>query len=261
LNGWWLHAYALRPDGFDLAVETPRANLVAGMRMLLSTFALRRWRHGHGARRFPRRYRAILIEPGRTLDSLVHFIHLSPVRAGIVTADRLRFFRWSSARHRGGRAGPVWKAGSGWVEQTPGEGEPDRTHDFLASLADDPAEQARLGFGEFSRGWAVGTPIWRAALENRAPADYAAKQRDRRARWGRALDALLKEAGRSHSDLATEPLGAAWKIEIARQVRLTAGATNGWIARELNMGAPGSVSSYLTRAGAGAVNPPTARPN
>jgi REP element-mobilizing transposase RayT len=36
-TGWQVHAYCLMSNHFHLVVETPQANLVAGMRWLLST--------------------------------------------------------------------------------------------------------------------------------------------------------------------------------------------------------------------------------
>src|SRR5512136_2625676 len=40
-TGFEIHAYCLMPNHFHLVVETPEANLVAGMAWLLSTYAIR----------------------------------------------------------------------------------------------------------------------------------------------------------------------------------------------------------------------------
>ena len=37
-TGWHVHAYCLMPNHFHLVVETPQANLVAGMKWLLGTY-------------------------------------------------------------------------------------------------------------------------------------------------------------------------------------------------------------------------------
>src|SRR5262245_61974138 len=37
-TGWQVHAYCLMPNHFHLVIETPRANLVAGMKWLLGTY-------------------------------------------------------------------------------------------------------------------------------------------------------------------------------------------------------------------------------
>jgi REP element-mobilizing transposase RayT len=40
-TGWQVHAYCLMKTHFHLVVETPQANLVAGMRWLMSTYTIR----------------------------------------------------------------------------------------------------------------------------------------------------------------------------------------------------------------------------
>ena len=40
-TGWQVHGYCLMPNHFHLVVETPRANLVAGMRWFLGTYTAR----------------------------------------------------------------------------------------------------------------------------------------------------------------------------------------------------------------------------
>lgn len=39
--GFQIHAYCLMPNHFPLVLETPRANLVSGMKWLLSTYTAR----------------------------------------------------------------------------------------------------------------------------------------------------------------------------------------------------------------------------
>src|SRR5260221_3768718 len=44
-TGWQVHAYCLMPNHFHFVLETPNANLVAGMKWLLGTYTGRRdWR-------------------------------------------------------------------------------------------------------------------------------------------------------------------------------------------------------------------------
>ena len=67
-------------------LATQDANLVAGMQWLQSTFANRFNRivrdHGHV---FQGRYKALLIEDRGSLLRVVNYIHLNPVRAGLLT--------------------------------------------------------------------------------------------------------------------------------------------------------------------------------
>ena len=95
--GWLLHAYVIMSNHYHLAMETPEANLVEGMRWLQGTFGIRfnafRGERGHV---FQSRYKSLVIEEGRSLLGLVNYIHLNPVRAGIVTIAGLRDYQWSS---------------------------------------------------------------------------------------------------------------------------------------------------------------------
>jgi putative transposase len=97
MSAWVLHAFVLMSNHYHLALETPEGNLVAGMQWLQATFANRfnrlRRERGH---LFQGRYKALLVEGGGALGAVCHYIHLNPVRAGLVAVERLRSFRYSS---------------------------------------------------------------------------------------------------------------------------------------------------------------------
>jgi REP-associated tyrosine transposase len=87
---------------YHLAVETPEGKLVEGRRWLQGTFGIRfnalRGERGHV---FQSRYKSLLIEEGRPILGLVNYrlvnyIHLNPVRAGLVIVAKLRAYAWSS---------------------------------------------------------------------------------------------------------------------------------------------------------------------
>jgi REP element-mobilizing transposase RayT len=62
-SGWQVHAYCLMSNHFHLVVETPRANLVAGMKWLLGTYTMRfNRRHKLAGHLFGGRYKAQLID-------------------------------------------------------------------------------------------------------------------------------------------------------------------------------------------------------
>ncbi len=92
---WLLHAFVIMGNHFHLALETPRGNLVTGMQWLESTYANRfnRFRDEWG-HLFQSRYKALLVEPGDALGQLCSYIDLNPVRAGIVSVERLRDHRY-----------------------------------------------------------------------------------------------------------------------------------------------------------------------
>jgi REP element-mobilizing transposase RayT len=95
--GWRLHAFVIMRNHFHLAVETPEPNLSTGMQWQQGTWAARfnRFR-GEKGRPFQGRYRALHVEPGPALAQVAHYIHLNPVRARVVPAERVMEFKWSS---------------------------------------------------------------------------------------------------------------------------------------------------------------------
>jgi REP element-mobilizing transposase RayT len=93
--GWELTSYAVMGNHLHLLVKTPRPNLGAGMQCVLSGYAIwsgRRWRRtGH---LFQGRYRAEMIEEESYYWTVSRYIHLNPVRAGLVS--RPERWAWSS---------------------------------------------------------------------------------------------------------------------------------------------------------------------
>ena len=99
-TGFQIHAYCLMKNHFHLVVETPQANLVAGMRWLLSAYSLRlNHRHKLTGHVFSGRYKALVVEGGGAgyLRTVRDYTHLNPVRARMLApASRLLEFPWSS---------------------------------------------------------------------------------------------------------------------------------------------------------------------
>jgi len=90
-----IHAYCLMSNHYHLLVETPRANLSQIMRHIngayTTYFNVKRTRAGH---LLQGRYKAILVEADEYAEELSRYMHLNPVRAGIVARPEL--YRWSS---------------------------------------------------------------------------------------------------------------------------------------------------------------------
>ncbi len=62
-TGWQVHAYGLVGNHFDLVVETPRANLCAGMHWLLGTYTTRlNRRHRRFGHLFSGRYKSLRVD-------------------------------------------------------------------------------------------------------------------------------------------------------------------------------------------------------
>ena len=105
-TGWLIHAHVLMSNHYHLLLETPEANLVAGMKWFQGTYTQRFnamfKRRGH---LFQGRYKAIPIATDPHDGGLEHFrevstyIHLNPFRAklcGEGLASPLQAYAWSS---------------------------------------------------------------------------------------------------------------------------------------------------------------------
>ena len=85
---------------YHLILETPEANLVAGMSWFQTTVTIRHnCRHHLAGHLFRGRYKAVVVDSWerRYTATLSDYIHLNPVRARLVGLDdRLVDYRWSS---------------------------------------------------------------------------------------------------------------------------------------------------------------------
>jgi putative transposase len=94
------------------SVGNPQANLSLGMGWLQNAFTRRmNTRHELWGHLFGGRYKAIVVEPGNCFWALLDYIHLNPMRAGIVAEkDGLESYVWSSLPHyvEPARKRPAW---------------------------------------------------------------------------------------------------------------------------------------------------------
>jgi len=105
---WRCHAWCQMTNHYHLVVETPEANLSAGMRQLNGVFTQHfNRRHGLVGHLFQGRYKAILVERDAYLLELSRYVVLNPVRAAMV--PEASAWPWSSYRAMVGRqATPAW---------------------------------------------------------------------------------------------------------------------------------------------------------
>ncbi|MBL7218882.1 MAG: transposase [Phycisphaerae bacterium] len=95
IYGWRLHAFALMTNHEHLFVETPEPNLSAGMQYLGGSYtSYFNWRYKRSGHLFQGRFKAHLVQSEGYFREVSRYIHLNPVRAGIVT--RPQDYQWSS---------------------------------------------------------------------------------------------------------------------------------------------------------------------
>ncbi|MFA6433355.1 MAG: transposase [Elusimicrobiales bacterium] len=95
--GFLIPAYALLTNHVHLYLVTPKANLGEAMFWLNNTYShYFNHRHGKSGHLFEGRYKYKLIQWDRYSMALARYIHLNPVRAGIVKSPE--DYEWSSHR-------------------------------------------------------------------------------------------------------------------------------------------------------------------
>jgi putative transposase len=147
---------------YHLAIETPQANLVAGMTWLQGTFAARFTRlRGENGHLFQGRYKALIVQDGEWLGNLCRYIHLNPVRAGLVDVKGLRDYRFSSYWYLWQRrsrppfldVGAYLDCAGGLRDNPPGRRSYEESLEWM--MAEDRARKEAC-FDRMSRGWALG---------------------------------------------------------------------------------------------------------
>lgn len=103
-----VYAWALLPNHFHLLVRTGRQPLARSMRKLLTGYVVNfNRRHKRVGHLFQNRYKSILCEEEPYLLELTRYIHLNPLRAGLVpSVAKLNAYPWT------GHAALL-----GWVER------------------------------------------------------------------------------------------------------------------------------------------------
>ena len=121
--GAMIHAYCLMGNHYHLLLETPRGNLSKIVHYIngayTTYFNIKRSRSGH---LFQGRFKGILVDKDEYCKELSRYVHLNPVRAGIVKAPLE--YPWSSYRYFVGRdKKPKWLTTEFILGDFGGEGE------------------------------------------------------------------------------------------------------------------------------------------
>ena len=258
---WQVHAFCLMLNHFHLVVETPNANLVAGMRWFLSTYTARfNRRHKLFGHLFSGRYKALVVDGSGNgyLRTVCDYVHLNPVRANLLTPEaKLRDFPWSSwpDYHKPPEQRPRWLR----VDRLLGEHGIPRDSAVGREQLEQHLETRRLQedgeeFKAIRRGWCLGDEAFRKELlesvHTRATESHHAppRQETTEERARRILNEELDKQGWTEAELAHRAKGDARKVRIAQRLRAETAVTLKWIAAELHMGTWTHVTNLLLRA-------------
>jgi len=268
--GWVLEGYCVMTNHFHLVIRTPEGNLVYGMKWLQSTFANRyhHYRKVHG-KLFQGRYKSLIVEEDSHLGALLHYVHLNPVRAGMVDVAGLRKYRWSSfwyLHHPSKR--PDFMDLSGCLEAAGGLSDTSagrkKYREYLAWLSADSGAQKDLLFDRMCWGWAIGSKDFKKGLlseeadrlkaEAEGTEAFESKQERydglelreaNELKWELFLERGLAVLGKDAVAIREELKSAAWKVMLAAVIKRHTSATNVWITDRLNMGISQAVSQNV----------------
>ena len=258
-SNWLLHGFVVMSNHYHLAIETPDGNLVMGMQWLQATFANRFNRlRGERGHLFQGRYKSLLVEEGEALGQVCHYLHLNPVRAGVVSVEQLRTYRpssywhlWQRTRHKFLRLESALAEAGGLTDSAAGR---EAYENYLAWQAAEGPAGKNKAYASMSRGWALGSREFKTALikdhalaeTGRAWESTGAREM-REARWSEFLTRGLKRLGKSSTDVQNDMKSAPWKVALAARIKAKTQASNGWIADKLQMGTSVAVSTHVGR--------------
>ena len=279
-TGWRVLAWVLMGNHYHLFIQTPEPNLSAGMKWLQNAYTRRfNVRYRQWGRLFGDRYKAVLVEGGSGYhhQTLLDYIHLNPVRAGLIRpgeGQSVLDYAWSSVA--GGYALEAGKRAP-WLAVEEGFGIcglADSASDrraFVARLDRRAAMEAGENCGvpampqevdercsHLRRGWYWGTAgfaqkmlgLAESAVSGRKSRAYAtalevrAHGTQQAERW---LAEGLAAAGLSEADLpmlkSTDPR----KLALARLLWQHTTVSQGWLAEHLHLRSATNVSQLLRR--------------
>ena len=275
-TGWLIHAFVVLTNHYHLLLETPEANLVVGMKWLQGTYTQRfNRRHRLRGHLFQGRYKALLIdgeEPGHFLQAS-SYIHLNPVRAGLVKGNQpLRIYPWSSFPSY--LASPRKRKEWVYVDRVFGElghqkdsrGTREKYGRYMEELAKkclevDGKRELEEKWKSLRRGWYIGDEAYRSRLlelmgknlEGRARESYLGDElRDHDE--GQALRMLkrgLSVLGIRESDLEAKAKGAVEKQVLAWWLRKNTVVSRRWISENLGMGDLSRVTNAVRKVDSG----------
>lgn len=271
-TGWRVHAYVLMSNHYHFLLETPEANLVAGMRWFQGTYTARfNHRHGYVGHLFQGRYKALPVAPeedGYFLQ-LSTYIHLNPVRARVVkrAMSSLAEYNWSSypAYLKAPSRRDPWVevsrvlADLGVADTASGRR---RYREYMERRRVECGERAgrqelEAEWGEIRRGWYLGSESFREqvqglvgkVVEGHSRSSYSGPSRvaHDEARAAELLELGKNELLLDDSDLSLMRKSATEKQVLAWWVRKQTVVSNRWLAENLRMGHAGNISKMVRR--------------
>jgi putative transposase len=257
-TGWQVHAYCLMANHFHLVVETPQANLVAGMKWFLGTYTSRfNRRHKLFGHLFSGRYKSLLVDGSGNgyLRTVCDYVHLNPVRAKLLTDEQpLSDYEWSSypAYLQSPSKRPAWLR----VDRVQGEwgirrdDAPGRRQ-FAEAMEHRRGQDEPGDWKTVRRGWFLGgAELKEQLLEQmgRGVGEHHGGEEKRETdaqKAERIIGEELRKRRWSGTDLTRRRKTDGLKVQIAARLRRETVQTLDWIAQRLGMGCRHTLANCL----------------
>jgi len=216
-----IHTYCLMNNHYHLLIETQQPNLSEAIQWLNVSYAAyfnRRYRrHGH---LFQGRFKAILIEADEYLKPLSRYIHLNPVRTGLVSAPDAYF--WSSYRALIGKAKPPSFLEVDWLLSNFGRKKREAMQKYRAFVESVDMRNLKNPYEDATGGFILG----REAFVNWVKETFLSKRDDEkeipqlrslkpRVPPKRVINEVCKEFGRSLEQVLERGRKGNWPREVA----------------------------------------------
>ena len=256
---WQIHAYCLMRNHYHLVLETPNANLVAGMAWLQSTYTIRlNHRHKLFGHVFSGRYKAQLVEGSGNgyLRTACDYVHLNPVRAGLLKAgERLLAYPWSSfgaylaaTKHRPGWIRVDRLLAEHGIRRDTAAGRQEFERRMEARRLEGVAAESLTAL---RRGWCLGSEAFRQEkleqMEGELGEHHAGELRleSGEAKAERLVGQELKRLGWKEADLAARRKNDPLKLAIAARLRKETTLTLKAIAARVHLGTSKGANANL----------------
>ena len=204
---------------------------------------------------FQGRYKSLIVEGDFGLLNVVDYVHLNPVRSGLVTVNQLRRYRHSSfpkyfSDHRNLRlrcedfldqAGGLKSGVSGMRSY----------HSRLkVIMAHSSLERERL-YRELTKGWFIGTPEGKLRMSAMVKAGEVQATKDAKSKMvNQDFDSLMNQGlsalKKTATDVRDDKKSAHWKVALATWIKERTPTKNRQVGEALNMGHPATMSNHLT---------------
>jgi REP element-mobilizing transposase RayT len=255
---WQIHAWCLMRNHFHLVVETPKPNLVDGMKWFLGTYTSRfNRRHKLFGHLFSGRYKSLFVDGSGDgyLKTVCDYVHLNPTRAKLLSLkQKLCDYRWSSygdyLRSQNSRR-PWLRVDRLFGEHGIPKDSPAGREQFEKNMERRRAAEDGEEFKKLTRSWCLGSEEFRRELlaqmsEKAGPEHFG--QEIRESAQDKAERIIAQELRRlrwTESTLAQKRKGHPEKVKMALHLRRVTTMTSAWIAQRLQMGTKSHLAHLL----------------